>query len=174
MGKNSQQAPTSIGREFSSGGLVYKKENGDVLWLIAASAPSKLFPDVVWRLPKGWIDDNKTNDLPGPIASGIKRADEQSLENAALREVKEEGGINAKVVKKIGTNKFIYTHPARGRILKFVTMYLMEYLSNTKEGYDGETSEVAWLPYEKAYEKLTFDREKDVLKKGRDLLASLA
>lgn len=169
MGKNTQQKATSVSREFSSGGVVFKKEDGEILWLVTASVPSDLFPNIVWRLPKGWIDDSE-KDNPGPMASGAVKADEASLRNAALREVSEEGGISARIVEKIGTHNFFYTHPVRGKILKFVTFYLMEWQNDLPEGFDGETSEIKWLPYKEAYEKLSFSREKEVLKKAKDLL----
>ena len=170
MAKNTQQTPASrVNREFSSGGVVYKKEGDRVLWLVARTAPSKLFPKAVWRLPKGWLDDAGPG-IPGPMASGEVRATEEGLRDTALREVREEGGISAKVIKKIGSTKFFYTIPGRGNILKFVTFYLMEWEKELPEGFDGETSEVAWLPYEEAVKTLSFSREKEVLKKAKDLL----
>ncbi|KKR72939.1 MAG: hypothetical protein UU16_C0035G0020 [Candidatus Woesebacteria bacterium GW2011_GWA2_40_7] len=55
------------------------------------------------------------------------------------------------------------------KIMKFVTFYLMEYLRNLPEGFDGETSEVAWLAYDEAYKRLSFTKEKEILKKAKDL-----
>ncbi len=138
------------------------------MWLITASSPSKLFPEIVWRLPKGWID-NESRDIPGPMASGKVKADEESLQKAALREVAEEGGVEAKIIKKIETTFYVYPHPTRGRIMKFVTFYLMSYIKDLPEGHDGETSETIWLPYEEAYKKLSFSSEKQVLKKAKEL-----
>lgn len=156
-------------REFSSGGVVFKNDK----WLVAASMPSKLFPNIVWRLPKGWLDDAAPG-VPGPMASGKVRATEEILQKTAIREVGEEAGIEAKIIKKIGTQKFFYTHPARGKIFKFVTMYLMEYLRDLPQGFDEETSEVRWLPYDEAYKLLSIPREKDVLKEAYKLRASVA
>lgn len=155
-------------REFSSGGVVFKND----LWLVTASAPSELFPKVVYRLPKGWID-NKTPDTPGLMASGELKADEQSLQAAALREVAEEGGISAKIVEKIGTEKYFFKHPERGQILKFVTFYLMEYVADLPEGHDEETSEVLWLAFDEAKKKLSFSREKEMLIKAKNLLEKI-
>lgn len=171
---------TQVLREFSSGGVVFKKlkvnnplrgkgEKLKVLWLIAKTAASNLFPDPVWRLPKGWIDD-KRQGVPGPIASGKVRADETSLQSAAQREVGEEGGVEAKIIKKIGSTKYFYKMPGKGNILKFVTFYLMEHVRDLPEGFDGETSEVVWLPYDEAYKRLSFGREKEVLEKAKDSL----
>ena len=132
------------------------------------SSPSKHFPDSFWRLPKGWID-NEDKDSPGPIARGDKRAKEDELVSAALREVREEGGIEAKIVKKIGTTSFSY-NASRGKTLKFVTFYLMGWVRDLPEGTDTETVEVVWLPFKEAYKRLSFQGEKEVLEKAKDLL----
>ena len=149
MGKEKKE---KIIREFSSGGAVFKKESGKILWIVRATTPSELFPKIYWTLPKGWIDEGET------------------LEETAIREVKEEGGIEAKIIKKIETIKYFYLHPERGRILKFVTFFLMEWTSDLPEGFDGETSEVVWLPFKEAYKKLSHFGEKQILKKANSLL----
>jgi 8-oxo-dGTP pyrophosphatase MutT (NUDIX family) len=166
VGKNTQNK-TILTREFSSGGVVYKKLK--TLWGIRKTSPSELYPNSYWMLAKGRIDD-VDGDLPGPMASGKIKADEKSLQKAALREVEEEMGIEVKIIKKIETIMYSFTDPVRGKILKFVTFYLMEYIKDKPEGFDWETSEVAWLPFEKAYKTLSFGGEKSVLKKAKELL----
>lgn len=173
MGKNAQNQTVLISREFSSGGIVFKKENEKVLWLVRKTAPSTLYPKVYWMLPKGRIDDTQ-DDKPGPMASGVIRADEKSLQDTAMREVEEETGVEAKIVKKIGTIKYSFTDPNKGKILKFVTYYLMEWKKDLPQGFDEETSEITWLPFEEAYKKLSFSGEKQVLKKAKELLAPVA
>src|SRR3990167_6716077 len=96
----------SLGREFSAGGVVYKGN----LWLLRATAPSELFPKIHWTLPKGLIDKG------------------ESSQTAAIREVGEETGVEAKIIRKIGYAKYVYKHPENGRIFKEVTFYLMEYI----------------------------------------------
>jgi 8-oxo-dGTP pyrophosphatase MutT (NUDIX family) len=172
VGKDTQNK-TVLKREFSSGGVVYKKLKINnlkfkILWLVTASAPSQLYPKVVWRLPKGRIDDE--GESPGPMASGKVKADEKSLQESATREVKEEGGVEAKIVKKIGTSKYFFTTPEKEKILKFVTFYLMEWVSDLPEGFDEETSEVAWLPFEEASKKLSYSGEREFLKKASEIL----
>ncbi len=130
---------------------------------------SDLFPECYWMLPKGWLDD-AGDGMPGPMASGRKKADEKTLQKTAIREVEEETGVNAKIVGKIETAKYFYTHPQRGRILKFVTFYLMEWTRDLPEGFDGETSEIDWLPFENASKKLSFDKEREVLSNAYKLL----
>lgn len=166
--KDSSDKKVPINREFSSGGVVYKQEKGGILWLVRRTSVSNLFPETHWMLPKGWLDD--LNDgIPGPMASGTIKADEKTLQTTAIREVAEETGVDAKIIKKIETIKYLYRHPVKGMILKFVTFYLMRWINNLPQGFDGETSEVAWLPFEEAYKRLSFSREKEVLEKAREL-----
>ncbi len=114
--------------------------------------PSELFPKSYWMLPKGWIDEG------------------ENIEDAAIREVGEEAGVGAKIIKKIETIKYFFKHPNRGNILKFVTYFLMEYIDDLPQGHDNETLEVLWLSYEEAYAKLSFVGEKQILKKASEML----
>jgi len=162
---------SGILREFSSGGVVYRKQNDQIYWLITHSNPSKDYPFDVWRLPKGWIDDD--GDMPGPVASGKVRATEQQLQSAALREVSEEGGEEAKIIQKIGNEMFVFNSRLRKtRVMKFVTFYLMEWVGDVPSGHNGETSEISWLPYVEARKKLTHLGEKKILDKAKKLLDS--
>ena len=155
--------------EFSSGGVVFKKEKDKILWLVTRSSPSKKYPEKIWRLPKGWIDDE--NDKPGPFARCDKKADEVKLRESAVREVEEEGGIEAEIINKIGTNKMFFTRSGE-KILKFVTFYLMMWKRNLPEGFGFETSEVGWFTLEKAKEKLKYTSEKEILEKANKILNS--
>ena len=103
-------------------------------------------------MPKGWVDKD------------------ESAEEAALREVKEEGGVEAKVIKKIETVKYFFTTPNKDKVLKFVTFYLMELTKNLPEGFGEETSEIAWLPFDQAVKRLTYSGEKQILKEAKELL----
>jgi 8-oxo-dGTP pyrophosphatase MutT (NUDIX family) len=173
VGKDTQNQAVLITREFSSGGIVFKKNDGKVLWLVRKTAPSLLYPKTYWMLPKGRVDDTP-DDKPGPMARGEVRADEKSLQSAAIREVEEETGVEANIIKKIGTIKYSFTDPVRGKIFKFVTYYLMEWNRDLPQGFDSETSEVAWQPFDKAYKILSFSNEKEALKEGEELLAPVA
>jgi len=72
-----------IKREFSAGGVVFRKEPEGILWLVV-----KPKGNTRWRFPKGWIE-------PG-----------ESSAEAAKREVKEEGGVEAEVLGKVGNEKY--------------------------------------------------------------------
>lgn len=179
MGKNTQSQKTGsrdvlkaqATREFSSGGVVFKRENNIILWLVRKTSASELYPKQYWMLPKGRIDDTDS-DQPGPMASGKVKADEVSLKRAAIREVGEEGGVEAKIIKKIGTPIYSFIDPKIGKVIKFVTFFLMEHIKDLPEGFDWETEEVVWLPFEDAKKKLSFSGEKQILMKAKNILDS--
>lgn len=161
-------------REFSAGGVVFKQlktQNSKLktLWLVTKSTPSGTHPGDIWRLPKGWLDDTNQGKSPGPLASGEKRATEADLQEAALREVEEEAGVRAKVVAKVGTEKFFFKS-GKKTVLKFVTFYLMEWVCDLAEGFGPETERVEWLDFKQARERLTHKGEKEILDKAKTLL----
>ncbi|MBI2590961.1 MAG: NUDIX domain-containing protein [Candidatus Blackburnbacteria bacterium] len=135
-------------RQYSAGGCVYRLNSDDLIeWLIVKPTGKNR-----WQLPKGWIDSGETS------------------QNAALREVREEGGVEGELVGKVDTITIFFAEKGE-RIVKKINFYLIKYLKEAKEGHDWETEEVIWLPYEQAFEKLTFKSEKEVLKKANEILS---
>ena len=166
-----KQKEKTIRREFSAGGLVFKRKSKEVLWLITNSSPSSLYPEPYWRLPKGWLDDSLNGKSPGPYALGVRKPTPGIVENAAIREVQEEGGVNAKILKKVGTEKRFFVKEGKG-VLKFITYYLMEYISDNPSGFGYETSEVGWFTYDEARKNLKYPSEKKVLDEAKRILDS--
>ena len=166
-----EEKKEKIVREFSSGGVVFKKSDNRALFLIAKSRPSKDYPEDVWRLPKGRLDDENFGLNPGPKARGEVKASEEDIQKTALREVREEGGVIAKIINKLGTEKFFYTsRQTKQKILKFVTFYLMAYQKDLKIKFLMESEKVEFLEFESAYKKLSYSGEKKMLKIAKDSL----
>jgi len=165
-------------REFSAGGVVYKKVKGDasrdkILWLVTKSKPSKEYPKDVWRLPKGWLDDSDGGKKPGQLASGIKRASGERIVKVAVKEVAEEGGVGVKVVKRIITDKYFYTNKENEKVMKFVNYFLMEWREDLEEGFGEETEKVEWLIFDKANERLSYARERKVLENAKRIIDNM-
>jgi 8-oxo-dGTP pyrophosphatase MutT (NUDIX family) len=160
-------------RQYSAGGAVFKKEGGQILWLLiqpariatqsVAGGPvrnDEFHKQIRWQLPKGWIGEG------------------ERMEVAAIREVAEEGGVKAKIISKVDSIKIFFSNtfdgnpPAGGeeKVLKTITFYLMEYEKEAENGHDEEVAEVVWLPFEEAKEKLTFKSEKEILEKAKEIL----
>lgn len=126
-------------REFSAGGIVFN-DKGQVL--VTQHSQNKH-----WSFPKGLID-------PG-----------QTTEEAALREVREEGGVVAEILGRIGYSKYIYTLSGE-KIFKVVTYFLMKYISGDPKDHDWEVSDIGWFSPEDALKKLSFSQDKELLKKA--------
>lgn len=163
-------------RELSAGGVVFRKlkihnSKFKILWLVTKSATSEKYPQDVWRLPKGWLDDEDGGKKPGPKTRGIIEAKEEEIKEAAVREVREEGGVRAKILKKIGTERFFFRQGDK-LIFKLVTFYLMQYQKDLPEGWGFETERIDWLEYEEACKRLTYSVEKKILTKAKEILDS--
>lgn len=173
MGTTNEKRGNELVREFSAGGVVFKKLDDKTLWLVTkqSNLPKSSHPQGIWRLPKGWLDD-KGDMIPGPLTRGEKRASKKQLQKTALKEVREEGGVDASILDKIKTIKFFFTTSNRGKVLKFVTFYLMEWTKDLAEGHDFETEKVEWLSYVEARKRLTYSSEKEVLDEAKKLLES--
>jgi 8-oxo-dGTP diphosphatase len=142
-----------IKREYSAGGVVYKKVRGKIRWLIVQpSAKEEKWRQGRWQLPKGWIEKGETG------------------QEAALREVKEEGGVTAEIVDQIGRINFFFYNQDKEKILKNVVFFLMKYRAGKETDHDKEIKEAVWLPYKRAYEQLTFKSEKQILEKASQIL----
>ena len=150
-------------REFSAGGLVYKKQGGRVVWLIRRPTGGKGYKgNLGWSFPKGWLDDINDGNDPGPLASGQIKASEDQLQQAALKEVGEEGGVEARIVKKLSTLRTFFTNQEGEKVMKFITYYLMEYRSDSPAGFGWETAETKWIIGEEI-KLLAHKNEKELL-----------
>lgn len=136
-------------RAFSAGGVVYRKKGGKTEWLLIKPRGSNH-----WRLPKGTIDKG-----------------EKSSETAA-REVEEETGVKARILEKLGSEKYFFQLDGE-KIFKIVTFFLMEYedgKAGTLDRFAHEVEKVEWVETEEALEKLTFKGEKEVLRRAQDII----
>ncbi len=134
-------------REFSAGGIVFN-DKGEVL-LIQNSSPSS--PDVKhWGFPKGHLDEG------------------ESSKEAAIREIKEETGVEAKLQEKLGDSKYVFTFKGE-KIFKAVAMFKMKHLSGEPTPQEGEIIQTGWYPPEEALKKLSFKNDKDLLQKALQL-----
>lgn len=131
-------------REFSAGGIVFNS-NGQVL--LTQHSQNKH-----WSFPKGLLDHP-----------------EETMEDSALREVKEEGGVEAKIIGKVGYNKYVYTLDGE-KIFKVVTYFLMKYISGDIKDHDWEVSDIGWYKVEDALKRLTFSQDKKLLEQALEIL----
>ena len=85
----------------------------------------------------------------------------ESAEDAALREVREEAGVEARLVEPLGDVRYWYTRDGR-RIAKVVSFFLLEYVSGEVADHDGEVEDARWLALDRAARELTYKGERDM------------
>jgi len=161
-------------REISAGGVVLRKEDG--AWRMAAielPVASEAAPDAAKRavrskpkavvcLPKGLID-------PG----------EKAIE-AALREVREETGIVAIPITKLGDIKYVYARSWGDgeRVFKIVSFYLLRYesgeIDNITEEMRIEVGRAKWVPLKDAPQLLAYSGEKQMARKALEYVEAHA
>jgi 8-oxo-dGTP pyrophosphatase MutT (NUDIX family) len=125
--------------EFSAGGVVVRDEKCVVI------VPTRRAADgsKVLALPKGHPEDG------------------ESAADAALREVREEAGVESRLVEKLGDVRYWYTREGR-RIAKVVSFFLLEYLSGEVSDHDREVEDARWLALDRATRELTYEGERDM------------
>jgi 8-oxo-dGTP pyrophosphatase MutT (NUDIX family) len=154
-------------REISAGGVVIRNREGD-WWLAAIELPvaqagkteeppsraRKAKSKPVLCLPKGLVDPGEK-----PI-------------HAAVREVREETGLNAVPITKLADSKYVYVRSWGDgeRVFKIVSFYLLRYESGRIDDIAPEMRiEVArarWVRLEDAAALLAYKGEKDIARKA--------
>jgi len=137
--------------EISSGGVIYRKP-GEIYEV--ALARSRQGP--IWCLPKGRVEASET------------------IEEAAVREVREETGLVGRIVGPIRAIEYTYSSRledgGRAPIDKTVHFFLMVFEAGSVEDHDGEVLDVKWFPLEIAGRLLYHAGERDVLAHARKML----
>jgi 8-oxo-dGTP pyrophosphatase MutT (NUDIX family) len=130
--------------EFSAGGVVVNADRE-----VVVIVPTRRAADGsrVLALPKGHPDGD------------------ESAAEAALREVREEAGIEAEVVESLGEVKYWYQRGGR-RISKAVEFFLLRYVSGDVADHDHEVEAARWIPAEEAAGSLTYDGERQMVRRA--------
>jgi 8-oxo-dGTP pyrophosphatase MutT (NUDIX family) len=86
----------------------------------------------------------------------------ESAEAAAVREVREEGGVEGEVVAHLGD--VAYTFDRNGRPTdKRVAFFLFDYRSGDPADHDHEIEEARWMPLREAANALTYEGERMIV-----------
>ncbi len=145
--------------EFSAGGIVYKpvrqaqgrKEGEKTLILVSQHSQHH-----GWVFPKGLIGDKIKNE---------------GKEDTAIREVEEETGIRAKILRSLNPTTYWYVFQGE-KIRKTVYYFLMEFIGGDFTKRDHEMENVEWLPIEEVENRLTYKSDKDVWQQAKKYLVS--
>ena len=143
-------------KETSAGAVIFRKEDNQIYYLLLH------YKSGHWDFPKGHIEEGEKED------------------ETVKREIKEETGIeDVKIIegfKEWIKYAFRQTYGLeKGEkkkapwVFKIVTFYLAE--TKTKEvKISFEHTGYKWLPYESAFEQLTFKKAKEILKRAHHYL----
>ena len=134
-------------REFSAGGVLVRTIRGRTM--VAAIRPRG--KQRVWALPKGHIDAG------------------ESAAETAMREVREETGVEGRLVEKLGDIRYVYTWKGE-RVFKVVSFFLVRYrrgrLGDVPEAFAHEVEEARWLPFPDAIDLLAYKGEREMAQRA--------
>lgn len=137
--------------KVSAGGVLFRRNQGtfDIALIILSGGRIK-------ALPKGEVEEG------------------ENIEQAALREVAEETGCQAKLIEKLGViDYWFFVDQGKTRIHKFVHYYLMEYVSGSVEEHDWEVEDVRWYSLDEAIEEATYKNEREIIRKAAERIRHL-
>ena len=130
-------------KEKSCGAVVYKRGNGETLFLVEHMALGHV------SLPKGHVEGDETE------------------QETALREIREE--TNLEVRLDTGFRHVIGYSPAPG-VWKDVVFFVAEAVSDRLINQESEVAALEWLPFGRAVEAMTFEADRETLTKARDYI----
>lgn len=147
-GSNPQRWP--VRRAESFGGVVVRNEGGsDEVALIRTR---NLKGKEVWTLPKGTAEEG------------------ERPEATALREVREETGIDAEIIGPLEDITYWFVvADERARYKKTVHYYLMRAIGGDTSNHDNEVDEVRFVPVRQAPRMVTYPSDRKVLKRLSEL-----
>jgi len=128
--------------EVSAGGVVYRRSDDGVEVVLAARRTRR--GDLAWGLPKGLVEPD------------------ERPEEAAVREVREETGLDAEVEESLGDIRYFYVWEGV-RVRKAVHFFLMRARGGDVSQHDHEMEDVQWFPLSDALRRAAYKGEREVL-----------
>ena len=136
--------------EVSAGGLVIDQSGTKGLLIGRKDLKDPTGQRLLWSLPKGHIEEGETP------------------EQAAIREVQEETGIESEISKALGVIDFWFMAGGK-RIHKTVHHYLFKEVGGTLAPQITEVDEVGWFPLEEVVGLLAYPDEKKLISKSGEI-----
>lgn len=135
--------------ETSAGGLVVDTTGAEVRLALIGRLDRR--GQLTWSLPKGHIERG------------------ESAEEAAVREIREETGIQGQVLTRLGAIDFWFMAD-HGRIHKTVHHFLLRAIGGELNADDVEVVESQWFTFAEATERLAYPDERTLLTSAQQWL----
>jgi 8-oxo-dGTP pyrophosphatase MutT (NUDIX family) len=149
MARGSDRNGNGAGRRaVAAGGVVYRLGSEGIEVVLVARHREGL-----WALPKG---------TPEP---------EETLEETAVREVREETGLETAVLEALGTVRYYFLNRDGERVDKTVHHFLLEPTGGSFERHDHEFDHVGWYDVHEAQRRLTHRNQLHILDRAVELIA---
>lgn len=194
---------TNIKCEFSAGGVVYRKEDNQLLFVLGKHSGYHK-----WVLPKGLIEPGEkgietaireteeemgvktrlVQEKPIHVVTYVYYADYQpqpGISNSKLlisnqapspkaQNSKQSNNQTMKQRDKARDSRRVLRYQEQGgnkvKVLKKVTFYLLEYVAGDPQDHGWEMEAAGWFTAQEALKKMSFEGEKEALKKAVSLL----
>ena len=140
--------------EISAGGVVFREREGGGFEVALIRTHEGR-----WQLPKGWIEEGEEHAA------------------TAMREVREEAGVDAEVVGRLDTIEYWYKStydPEPVRVHKYVHMFLLRYIAGSTDDHDDEVTEARFVEIAKAERMLAFKDEQRMMGMAAEMLRRVA
>jgi 8-oxo-dGTP pyrophosphatase MutT (NUDIX family) len=139
-----------VREQVSAGGVVFRGEKDRVeVVIISVGGQNR------WQLPKGLVESGEKPEV------------------TAVREAREEAGVESEIVQHLETIEYWYAGLDGGERVRFhkhVHFYLLRYVTGDTGDHDWEVNEARWIPIGEATRQLTFDSERRVMERAAQLL----
>lgn len=137
--------PAKIKYLQSAGGIIFRENPNNIPEVALISVKNRK----LWTLPKGMINKG------------------EKIVDAAIREVKEETGLEGNIVRKLGQSSYwFYLKEANLKCKKTVYYFLMRHERGEINSNSPEVDDVQWFPVDKAIERLFYKSDKTIMKKA--------
>jgi len=138
-----------VDRAMSAGGIVYRLGRDGVEIILVGRSREQL-----WALPKGTPDGG------------------ESIEETALREVREETGLEVAILDHAGDVHYSFLEASGTRVFKVVHYFLMEPRGGDVAAHDHEHDIVDWFHIAEAERLLTHRNQLHVLSRAAELITA--
>ena len=130
-------------KEKSCGCIIFKYDDEKLLFLVIKQTLGH------FSFPKGHVEES------------------ESEKDTALREIKEETGFD---ISFVGDFREVITYSPKPGVLKDVVFFLGNVIDGVMTPQEDEVSLIEWLSYEDALKVVTYDDDKNVLKKAYEYI----